>query len=537
MAQFYEQIITMDDVNTLVDATNDLTDKIINQTQFDELYEISVIFINQVHYNQLFNKEDGTFNNNVSEGDKVIYQKLFKYAVAKQINEFTFYDFFNYNFKDDVEGASAEIEAYEPKDLYSAFGLTIRELLLSTSFYLFCIDNDERMLFIDDPERYLLKAAWEAWLISDFEPIEEKVKNLEEQIENILAGSSNTKLVIVDDPSTESTSGLASTQQGANREFALKNTEQDQRLGAIEDFIDMRLTTIGRTTNGIYTLIEAGLPYPVPFQNFVNNDGEISEVSDYFETTDFVNFSLKEGIIIESGTRISIPYELAFGLTAVSLADSAQLDLVYSVNGAEHVASVQTINIRLGQDLSIINGTAHITTGEEITSLTFRLQVSASNGTFNASILLQSKMYFELNSLKGVPTDLDSYIMNIAFPVGSLKLSTTAPIYGTWEDLGILAEGQAIIGGTTSNGEVSEHRHRIFNSDTGSESINNFPNRNASYRFGVGDDAYIIVGTDKKPTAGVSSNGETTTGTTLGTANKAYGLGVGLDMHIWKRTA
>lgn len=199
--------------------------------------------------------------------------------------------------------------------------------------------------------------------------------------------------------------------------------------------------------------------------------------------------------------------------------------------------------------------------------------LTTSNKTFVAAI---NEIDAEMNDLLGSDATDGSLNSNLAaildtlVPVGTIQLGTTQPTYGTWTDLGVLAEGQTVIGGTTANGDVISHTHTLTmdahnhtqeahnhqwlrkltmaNNDDG-----NGDGANALegiYTFDSTGNNHDILGWDDggstqyTSSAGYTANetptinSTTSTGTigsTGGTYNKAWGLGLGAGIHAWQR--
>lgn len=130
---------------------------------------------------------------------------------------------------------------------------------------------------------------------------------------------------------------------------------------------------------------------------------------------------------------------------------------------------------------------------------------------------------------------VDDQLEKIKMPIGSVVISKVAPSYGTWTDLGTIAEGQAIIGGSSSNGVVSAHKH------LGGDIIAGYDDQSNWAKYGgVGTSSGYHA--DGKGTNDrwqpYTDNGRTTGGTSLGSQNKAYGKGLGAtDFHLYQRTA
>lgn len=200
-----------------------------------------------------------------------------------------------------------------------------------------------------------------------------------------------------------------------------------------------------------------------------------------------------------------------------------------------------------------------------------------------------------IDALAGGGSDISitQSLYDILFPIGEIKIASGVSlpkgIIATWTDLGELADGQSLIGGTTSNGSVISHNHALtMNSHNHSLTMNSHSHTQAGHRHTwlkndnqSGSDylsdhsgaqsGYTIVSMadrnnnfsygmlipsgNPEPDSGrtnsvaptinsATSTGKigstTTTGTVEsngGTTNNAYGLGVGAGIHIWKRIA
>lgn len=130
-------------------------------------------------------------------------------------------------------------------------------------------------------------------------------------------------------------------------------------------------------------------------------------------------------------------------------------------------------------------------------------------------------------------SNLQAQITQRELSVGSIVISLSMPQYGTWEDLGILADGQALIGGYSSAGELIRHNHRVLwrygkisKGQTSNDVINGltfFDSTGNELTIGRESDIDVPAYT------GFAGNGPD--------YNKAYGLGIGSNIHVWRRTA
>lgn len=160
----YEKIITMRSMEAIQRASNDLAmPENFNQKAFNTLYEGSVEIINKIFYHQLFNRKTGLLNTNLPDADRKTIEHVFSYFILKQKNDFTIYDFFDYDFQDDVGGASVKVEKYSPEGLFEMLGITLRTLIESMDFYQYVIHNEPRFLLESDPDYFVTKDEFKKW--------------------------------------------------------------------------------------------------------------------------------------------------------------------------------------------------------------------------------------------------------------------------------------------------------------------------------------------------------------------------------------
>lgn len=150
---------------------------------------------------------------------------------------------------------------------------------------------------------------------------------------------------------------------------------------------------------------------------------------------------------------------------------------------------------------------------------------SNANGT-NATEALNALQQQIDKILNTTIPNLQAQIVEREVIVGGIAYQPTSPTYGTWEDLGLLEEGQAVIGGSSSDGEVKEHIHDFIQE---SNSIRLQSSPAGTENADSGDNFYSYVSAHQDNLLPINI------GKTGGTYNKAYGLGVGVDIHIWKR--
>ena len=132
-------------------------------------------------------------------------------------------------------------------------------------------------------------------------------------------------------------------------------------------------------------------------------------------------------------------------------------------------------------------------------------------------------------------------IEKVKLPVGSIVISNVKPNYGTWEDLGELLDGQAIIGGTSdSNGELKLHNHQWtyghkkgkVNDGKGTYPVSSVLTFDAS-----GAELEINWGTSWTDNDFSTENPSGwTTNKGSDDKNRAWGKGIGEGVHLWKRT-
>lgn len=248
--------------------------------------------------------------------------------------------------------------------------------------------------------------------------------------------------------------------------------------------------------------------------NFENGGGEYTVR--VYRTTETDNFEILQSKILVKVMQVS-GEQTVYDYNVVSTS---------GVGGTNTLEDINALNSAIGSNTVAINTEISDRTLGDSTLQT-QIDSEVSNRTLGDSTL---------------QTQIDAMIGNVAnvlMPLGTIVLGTAAPTYGTWTSLGALAEGQAIIGGTTSDGAVAQHRHYMLKSTTteGTNSVENeAPARGVN---NGGDDDYSLRTNTSQDEANWSptSAGHNMSGVVLGTQNKAYGLGVGLSVQLWRRDA
>lgn len=122
--------------------------------------------------------------------------------------------------------------------------------------------------------------------------------------------------------------------------------------------------------------------------------------------------------------------------------------------------------------------------------------------------IINENLIKEINELKENINFL-KFNQKQILPVGTILISTVSPIVGKWTDLGELKNGQALLGGDSSNGELISLNNNELKTD---KNIIPFPN-------------VINIRTNNNLNYH------------LKTKNITYGLGIGKGFHIWRRDA
>lgn len=125
---------------------------------------------------------------------------------------------------------------------------------------------------------------------------------------------------------------------------------------------------------------------------------------------------------------------------------------------------------------------------------------------------------------------------NSLLPIGTIIISLTAPPVGTWENIGELHDGETIIGGASSHGEVKLHNHQWLRA-VGLKNINGGGGARIQYGIKTYDKWNNEISYENNSGTGGTSDErwESWTGKTGGDYNRAYGVGVGYGLFVWKR--
>lgn len=142
-----------------------------------------------------------------------------------------------------------------------------------------------------------------------------------------------------------------------------------------------------------------------------------------------------------------------------------------------------------------------------------------------------------INALKEEIDNLKLQITATQLPVGAKLISIKKPSYGIWTDLGEILEGQTIIGGGTTNGMFQRHSHKSLSQVIGTTSAKGNQSYDVIAQFTMYDSnnnplpisPNSIHETHKKDIIGYTTSEGTDD------KNRAWGLGIGLGNHIWRR--
>lgn len=146
------------------------------------------------------------------------------------------------------------------------------------------------------------------------------------------------------------------------------------------------------------------------------------------------------------------------------------------------------------------------------------------------------------NNTNQINNIINTIIPTLYLPIGTIIISDTQPTYGTWELVGTLAEGQSLIGGSSSAGKVAKHLHTIatqtYNSKMSHDDLqqiagfDGFTANGQAQKFGRGSGDSFIDGTYG---AWYTNFYPEDSGTDYN--NYAYGLGIGTSKNVYRRTA
>lgn len=251
------------------------------------------------------------------------------------------------------------------------------------------------------------------------------------------------------------------------------------------------------------------------------------------------NNKLNKSYSYDNDYTASIEYESADINTAVSLKSIKNIEN----NGKRLIISQNSIilkDIINNQDVDFIanDSNSPITKKLMEESLSNKvnqndfdtLSINVVKNTMNINNLIKRLEILEQETIPNLENEIK--IRELA--VGSIIISLFMPQYGIWEDLGEILDGQTIIGGSSSDGSTISHNHLSFSSwYTGNADDQN------EIDFISGFDSFDVNGNKKNiyvtDEINVIQNSEIYTAKTGGSKNKAYGIGMGLGFHIWKR--
>lgn len=163
----------------------------------------------------------------------------------------------------------------------------------------------------------------------------------------------------------------------------------------------------------------------------------------------------------------------------------------------------------------------------QIKNDSFEIYNDGINSKLNKIILNEN----EILNLEKQLSNLELKSNENLLPIGTVLLGQKKPIYGEWESLGILENGQTIIGGESSNGSVMSHNHMWSYEFT---MIGNLDKENSAFSsFNTFDkDGNLFWFGKKDGTSKVINAFTTETGSDK---NYACGVGIGTGVSVFKR--
>lgn len=145
----------------------------------------------------------------------------------------------------------------------------------------------------------------------------------------------------------------------------------------------------------------------------------------------------------------------------------------------------------------------------------------------------------DLTNKRYVDKLINTVVDNIT-PIGSIIMSPTKPAHGEWEDIGLLENGQSIIGGNNViNGENKKHHHKWVTHRVNSSVATGTSDRAISFinTFDSNGDDWEVDWSGKNESKDIMADTFWTSNDGNDDKNRAWGLGIGNTIHLWRRTA
>ena len=151
----YKRIITIEEIEAFRKGAASKNETEITQEHLDTLYDPLCVILNYIHNDLLFGRADGEFNISMSEADTEVYKTVLKHLMIKQVNQYSIFEYFDYNISEQTDGANMDLTAYEPKSVIEMLGTTAKFLMESTDFYYYTQDPENSSLTPSNPDIYV----------------------------------------------------------------------------------------------------------------------------------------------------------------------------------------------------------------------------------------------------------------------------------------------------------------------------------------------------------------------------------------------
>ena len=151
----YTKLITIEEIEQFRIGAASKNPKTVSQENLDSLYNPLCEILNYIHNGFLFSRTSGQFNLSMNDADVLLYKTILKHLLIRQVNQYSIFEYFDYDIAEQTDGSTIDLKAYEPKDVITMLGTTTKFLIQSTDFYHYSQDPENVSLMPSDIEIYV----------------------------------------------------------------------------------------------------------------------------------------------------------------------------------------------------------------------------------------------------------------------------------------------------------------------------------------------------------------------------------------------
>lgn len=280
--------------------------------------------------------------------------------------------------------------------------------------------------------------------------------------------------------------------------------------------------------NNFLNLTTGKIIFTISLSNLKNEGPDIANLK--------LNIYYNEDLVEAPNVDIPVAWSGSRTVTgALNVEENSTVYVTFEVTGSLSVDAPVQYNIEF-QNNQIVSSPSSIIVNDKIANPSTGINPDLNNIDINASSI-NNIINNLIPTLQNQITSLQTSLTNSYLPIGSIIISPTVPPYGTWSNLGELKDGQSIIGGNSSNGNVASHNHQWASVIALGDRTDGIGGIGGITTYNSDGSKKTIADITPEPqgTAYTANTGMISLDT--GPINLAYGLGLGTNLIVWKRTS